>query len=57
MESDLLTKEDVEAYLRIGRRTLDRLLKAREIPFIKLGRRVLFKKADIDAWLETKRVK
>jgi excisionase family DNA binding protein len=57
MESNLLTKEDVEAYLRIGRRTLDRLIKTREIPFIKLGRRVLFKKVDIDAWLESKRVK
>ena len=57
MENDLLTKEDVEAYLRIGRRTLDRLIKAREIPFIKLGRRVLFRKTDIDAWLEFKRVK
>jgi excisionase family DNA binding protein len=57
MESGLLTKVDVEAYLRIGRRTLDRLIKAREIPFIKLGRRVLFKKSDVDAWLESKRVK
>jgi excisionase family DNA binding protein len=57
MESGLLMKEDVEAYLRIGRRTLDRLIKAREIPFIKLGRRVLFKKADVDAWLESKRIK
>ena len=57
MESGLLTKVDIEAYLRIGRRTLDRLIKAREIPFLKLGRRVLFKKADVEAWLETKRVK
>jgi excisionase family DNA binding protein len=32
-------------------------MKFREIPYFRVGRRVLFKKADIDAWLETKRVK
>jgi excisionase family DNA binding protein len=53
----LLTRKDVMDYLRISHGTLDKLIKAREIPFIKLGRRVLFKKSDIDTWLESKRVR
>jgi excisionase family DNA binding protein len=34
----------------------DKLVKARAISYIKLERKVLFKKADVEAWLETKRV-
>lgn len=60
-EQDLLTKEEVLAYLRIGKGTLNRLMSSREIPFHKLGEgrrsRVLFRKSEIDAWLESKRVK
>lgn len=44
-------------YLQISRGTMHKLLKRREIPFIKLERKLLFRKSDIDAWLETKRVK
>jgi excisionase family DNA binding protein len=61
MKQDLLTKEEVMEYLRISLTTLDRLMKSHEIPFHKMkeGRRghVLFRQADIDAWLESKRVK
>jgi len=45
------------AYLRISHGTIDKLMKTGNIPFVKLGRKILFKKAEIDAWLETKRVK
>lgn len=54
-EDRLLTKEEVAEYLRISRATLGRLMK--KIPYIKLGRRVLFKKSDIDKFLESKKVK
>lgn len=53
----LLTRKDVMEYLRISHGTLHKLVKSRAIPFIKLERKVLFKKADVEAWLETKRVK
>lgn len=43
-------------YLRISHGTLDKIIKKREIPYIKLERKVLFKKSDIDAWLESKRI-
>ena len=56
MEKDLMTKAEVMAFLRISKRTLDQLMKAREIPFFKLKRKVLFKRDDLDRWLETKRV-
>ena len=57
MIDDLMTKAEVMAFLRISKRTLDKMMKAREIPFFKLKRKVLFKRQDIDRWLETKRVK
>jgi excisionase family DNA binding protein len=36
---------------------MDKLIKTRAIPYIKLERKVLFKKADVERWLESKRVK
>ena len=54
-EDKLLTKDEAARYLRISRATLGRLMK--EIPYIKLGRRVLFKMSDIEKYLETKKVK
>jgi len=45
------------AYLRISPGTLDKLVKKHELPYIKLERKVLFKKVDVEIWLETKRVK
>ena len=36
---------------------MDKLINTRAIPYIKLERKVIFMKADVEAWLETKRVK
>ena len=56
MEEDrLLTKKEVQEYLRISRTTLERKV-MKEIPYVKLDRKVLFHKSDIDAWLESKKV-
>lgn len=57
MEKELLSQADLLEYLQIGRTTLFKLLKNNEIPHIRLGRKILYRKADIDAWLETKRIK
>jgi len=54
-EDRLLTKEEAAEYMRISRATLGRIMK--EIPYIKLGRRVLFKMSDIEKYLESKRVR
>jgi excisionase family DNA binding protein len=49
---DLMTKQDVMDYLKISHQTLHRMMKSGAFPYIKLERKVLFRKADIDAYLE-----
>ncbi len=44
-------------YLRISRGTLDKLIKSRSIPFIKLAQKVLFRRTDVDRWLESKTIR
>ncbi len=48
----LLTMKEVLGYLRVGSRTVHRLIKAEQIPAIRVGRLWRFRKSDIDAWLE-----
>lgn len=58
MEKDvLMTKQEVLEYLRISHQTLFRLMRKHSFPFIKLDRKVLFRKSDIDKFLESKLVK
>jgi excisionase family DNA binding protein len=42
-------------YLKISSATVGRLMQ-QGLPYIKLPRRVLFKREDVDAFLETKRI-
>ena len=56
MKRELMTKAELMDYLRISKRTLDKLMKTGDLPYIKLARRVLFKREDVDAFLETKRI-
>ena len=56
-KDDLMTKQDVMDYLKISHQTLYRLMKKRETPYFKLERKVLFRKAEIDKWLESKIIK
>lgn len=53
----LLTKKEALEYLRISHDTLQRLMKNRAFPFIKLKKKVLFRRSDIEKWLESKIVK
>ena len=45
-----LSKTQASDYLGIGVRTIDKRLY--EIPHFKLGRRILFKKSELDEWME-----
>jgi len=54
---DLLTREELVAYLKISRGTLYKLMKQNAFPYMKLERKVLFRKGDIDKWLESKIVR
>lgn len=57
MGTDLLSQAELLIYLQISRTTLYKLIKKDEIPHMRLGRKLLFRKKEIDAWLESKRVK
>ena len=43
-------------YIRVNRRTVYRLVKAGQIPAVRVGRQWRFRKRDIDAWLGTQAV-
>ena len=50
-----LTTQEILEYLHVNLRTIYRLIKARKIPAVRVGRQWRFRKGDIDAWLETQR--
>jgi len=61
IESQLMSRKQVLEYLKISPATLTKLMKSRAFPFIKFEKsrrgKVLFKKSDIDAFLESKIVR
>src|SRR5512139_3744885 len=52
-----LTTDEVLEYLQVNLRTVYRLIKAGKLPAVRVGRQWRFRRADIDAWLETQRVR
>ena len=50
--SDVLTIEDLAAYLKIPKSTLYKLVREGKIPSQKIGRHWRFRKGAIDNWLE-----
>jgi excisionase family DNA binding protein len=46
--ADILSRKEAAVYLRVCKTTLDKL----DIPRVKAGKRVLFKKTVLDAWLD-----
>jgi len=53
MPGEYMTKAECQEYLRISKSSLEKLVK-QGLPRIKLDRKVLFRKIDIDKWLEQK---
>ncbi len=52
----LLTEQDVAALTRLSTRTLERRrLDGTGPTFIKLGRRVVYRRQDVDTWIERNR--
>ena len=51
-EGDILTLDEVAAYLKAGKRTIYRLAASGEIPAFKLGGTWRFSRADIDKWIK-----
>ena len=52
----LLTADDAAELLRVRRSTVYELARNRRLPHVKVGRRVLFVRADLAAWIVTNRV-
>ena len=50
-DENFLTTEEVLDYLQVNLRTVYRLIKARKIPAVRVGRQWRFRKKDIDEWL------
>ena len=51
----LLTLEDVSRALRVNPRTVRRMVAARRIPCVRIGRRLRFVPGDVFRWLESRR--
>lgn len=56
MSAEYFSKKDLMAYLKISKGTVENLMR-QGLPFIKLERRVLFRREDVDRWLESKIVR
>jgi len=53
--SEYLTIDEVSEYLHLAVPTLYSFTSKNEIPFIKKGKKLYFKKLDLDNWLITKK--
>ena len=56
-EKELLTRQEIMEYLSISSATLHRLMRRNAFPYIKLEKKVLFRKSDIDAYLDAHLIK
>lgn len=50
-----LTTEEVLGYLKVTPRTIYRLIRAGELPAIRIGRQWRFRRTDLDEWLDRQR--
>lgn len=51
---DLLTRQEAADHLRVSLSNFKKTIQ-KQLPFVKLGRRVLFDKKDLDDYLESKK--
>jgi len=54
--SDLLNREQAARRLNISKRKLDYLREDHLIPFIRIGRRILYAPADLEQFIEARKV-
>lgn len=54
-EDHFLTTDEAVEYLQINHRTIYRLLKAGQIPAVRIGRQWRFRMRDIDSWVAARR--
>ena len=56
LSEPLLTADEVAALLRVPRSTVYELTRTRRLPHVKVGRRTLFVRADLETWVVASRV-
>ena len=52
---EIFTLDEVAKYLKVGKRTIYRLVAEKKIPAFKVGGAWRFTRADIDHWIEQQR--
>ena len=52
MVSEVMTVSEVAQYLRVNPQTVYRKAKAGELPALRIGRAIRFRKSELDAWLD-----
>lgn len=58
MQTEILNTREAADYVRLGKPTLERFRISGAGPvFVKLGGAVRYRKLDLDAWLESRRVR
>ena len=50
--AEILTLDEVAAYLKVGKRTVYRLAAAKKIPAFKVGGTWRFRRQEIDQWIK-----
>jgi excisionase family DNA binding protein len=54
--SDIMTIEELAAYLQIGKKTIWTHYTKGDMPVVRLGGKIRFLKSSIDKWIESKEV-
>jgi excisionase family DNA binding protein len=57
VKETFLTVREAADYLRISRQTLSKLRTGAGLPFIRVGRKVLFRVSDLDGFMESRVVR
>lgn len=55
-ESSLLTIKDVQAITKLGRTTIYELMRTGEVPYLRIGRSVRFRREALETWLKAQEV-
>ena len=52
MVAEVMTVSEVAEYLRVNPQTVYRKAKAGELPAVRIGRAIRFRRSELDAWLK-----
>ena len=52
MLPDIMTVSEVAEYLRVNPQTIYRKAKAGELPVVRIGRAIRFRRSELEAWLK-----